>query len=103
MVLKKPLFLFESTDLTGLTCFKAGYEASHFNRVLTRGQSGRPKFKKKNLFKVLWRNQKLSKIRNEIQSILLISVKKSFFQQKWPASGQIPIKTTGLMAGLQMS
>ena len=29
MILKKLLFLFKSTDLTGLNCFKAGYEAGH--------------------------------------------------------------------------
>ena len=106
MILKKPLFLFESTGLTGLNCFKAGFKAGHFNRVLTRGRSGRPKFQKNKLCEDLWRNQKLYKIRNEIQIFLLRSLKKSFFGQKWPASaasGQIPIKTTGLTAGLHLS
>ena len=40
MILKKALFLFESTGLTGLNRFKTGYEAGDFNRVLTRGWSG---------------------------------------------------------------
>ena len=43
-----------------------------------RGQPGRPKFKKNKFSEVLWRNQKLSKIRNEIQSLLLMSLTKSF-------------------------
>ena len=45
MFQEKPMFLFEITDLTGLTCFNAGYEAGHFNRVLTRDRSGQPKLK----------------------------------------------------------
>ena len=78
MILKKPLFLFKSTDLTGLNCFKVGYETGNSIRVMTRGQSGRPKIKNNKFYEVLWRNQKLSKIRNEIQSLLLMSLTKRF-------------------------
>ena len=81
MILKRPLFLFKSTGLTGLNCFKTGYEAGHSNRFLTRGQSGRPKFKKNKFSEVLWRHQKLSKIRNEIQSFLLMSLTKKIFDK----------------------
>ena len=81
MILKKLLFLFKSTDLTRLNCFKTGYEAGHSNRVLTRGQSGRPKFKENKYYEVLWRNHKLSNIWNEIQSLLLMSLTKSFFDK----------------------
>ena len=80
--MKELLFLFESTGLTALNCFKADYEAGHFDRVLTSGRSGRPKFKKNKFCEVLWRNQKLSKIRNEIQSPFLMTLKKRFFRQK---------------------
>ena len=80
-ILKKLLFLIKSTDLTGLNYFKAGYEAGHTNRVLTRGQSGRPKFKKNKYYEVLWHNHKLSNIWNEIQSLLLMSLTKSFFDK----------------------
>ena len=53
MILKKPLFLFKSTGLIGLNCFKTGYEAGHSNRVLSRGQSVRPKFKQNKFSEVL--------------------------------------------------
>ena len=53
MILKKPLFLFKSTDLTGLNCFKVGYETGNSIRVMTRGQSGRPKIKNNKFYEVL--------------------------------------------------
>ena len=43
----------EKPGLAGLDCFKAGCEAGHFNRVLTRSRSGRPKFEKKEYSEVL--------------------------------------------------
>ena len=81
MILKRPWFLFKSTGLTGLNCFNTDYEAGHSNRVLTRGQSAWPKFKKNKFSEVLWRNQKPSKIRNEIQSLFLISLTKKIFDK----------------------
>ena len=96
----------KNPGLTGLNGLKVGCEVSHFNRVLTRRRSDRPEFKKNKLCEDLWRYQKLCRLRNEFQSLLFMSLKKSLFRQKRPASpssGQIPIKTTGLMPGLQMS
>ena len=81
MILQRLWFLFKSTGLTGLNCFKTDYEAGHSNRVLTRGQSAWPKFKKNKFSEVLWRNQKPSKIRNEIQSLFLISLTKKIFDK----------------------
>ena len=51
MILKKLLFLFKSTDLTGLNCFKAGYEAGHSNRVLTRGHQADQNLRKTNIMR----------------------------------------------------